>query len=67
MFNNKYSSFTCRASETIFVLDGIIGYKGVKALVFTDKILRYKVTSLDIYLQYSSMSKSITCMGEGQN
>ena len=47
MFKNKYSSFIVElVSETNFVLDGIIGYKG---LVFTDKILRYKVTSsLDI-------------------
>ena len=48
IFVQDFVTIVTGISETIFVFDGIIGYKG---LVFTNKILPvlHKVTSLDIY------------------
>ena len=46
MFKNKYSSFIVElAKQFLFYMELLV----TRGLVFTDKILRYKVTSLDIY------------------
>ena len=47
MFKNKYySSFIVElAKQFLFWMELLV----IKGLVFTDKILRYKVASLDIY------------------
>ena len=46
MFKNKYSSFIVELAKHFLLWMELLVTKG---LVFTDKILRYKVTSLDIY------------------
>ena len=46
MFKNKYSTFIVElAKQFLLWMESLV----TKGLVFTDKILRYKVTSLDIY------------------
>ena len=63
MFKNKYSSFNVGLAKPFLFWMELLVIKWYQ-VVFTDKILRRKVTFR--YLQYSSMGKSMSCMGDGQ-